>query len=210
MPSIFDWSSTAGSNSSVDGVNVATGMPVQNTDNAIRSLMAAIRQTFSVNLRNFLAGSETLQISQGGTGAPTAVDARTTLGAAKSGANSDITSLSGLTTALAAAYGGTGQATPVFTLSGDATAGTLTMSVNGATVLKLTWKDYTVAANSSATVTYHGAFSSWSRAWCSGGRSDLTAQGNFPAVSAQSATNATVVNAYSGVSISGTVFAIGV
>ena len=49
-----------------------------------------------------------LKVAKGGTGGATATAARTSLSAAKSGANSDITSLTGLTTALAAAYGGTG------------------------------------------------------------------------------------------------------
>ncbi len=51
----------------------------------------------------------TLAIAYGGTGATSAGSARTALGAASSGANSDITSLTGLTTALSAAQGGTGQ-----------------------------------------------------------------------------------------------------
>jgi len=52
-----------------------------------------------------------LTVSNGGTGAATAAGARTNLGAAASGANSDITSLSGLTTALAVGEGGTGLTT---------------------------------------------------------------------------------------------------
>jgi hypothetical protein len=47
-------------------------------------------------------------VAYGGTGATTASGARTNLGAAASGANSDITSLSGLTTPLSAPQGGTG------------------------------------------------------------------------------------------------------
>lgn len=53
----------------------------------------------------------TLPITSGGTGATSAGDARTALSAAKSGANSDITSLSGLTTALSSAQGGTSFST---------------------------------------------------------------------------------------------------
>jgi len=52
-----------------------------------------------------------LAIVDGGTGASTAANARTNLGAASSGANSDITSITGLTTALAPSQGGTGLAT---------------------------------------------------------------------------------------------------
>ena len=44
--------------------------------------------------------ADTIAVLHGGTGATTAADARTNLGAAASGANSDITSLSGLTGAI--------------------------------------------------------------------------------------------------------------
>jgi hypothetical protein len=58
-----------------------------------------------------LALTNDLAVTEGGTGASTATDARTNLSAAKSGANSDITSITGLTTALTVAQGGTGLAT---------------------------------------------------------------------------------------------------
>ncbi len=49
-----------------------------------------------------------LPVANGGTGATTAATARTNLSAAGSGVNSDITQLTGLTTALSVAQGGTG------------------------------------------------------------------------------------------------------
>ena len=54
-----------------------------------------------------LAG--TLAVANGGTGSTTASGARSALSAAASGANGDITSLSGLTTALSVGQGGTGS-----------------------------------------------------------------------------------------------------
>jgi hypothetical protein len=58
-----------------------------------------------------VTGITDITVADGGTGASTAANARTNLGAAASGANSDITSLSGLTTALSVAQGGTGVST---------------------------------------------------------------------------------------------------
>ena len=55
-----------------------------------------------------ITGISDLAVADGGTGASNASAARANLGAASSGSNSDITSLSGLTTALTVAQGGTG------------------------------------------------------------------------------------------------------
>jgi hypothetical protein len=65
----------------------------------------------SLSVAGTLTLSTALPIASGGTGANTAAAARTALGTAASGANSDITSLAGLTTALSIAQGGTGANT---------------------------------------------------------------------------------------------------
>jgi hypothetical protein len=58
-----------------------------------------------------VTGITDITVADGGTGASTAANARTNLGAAASGANNDITSITGLTTALTVAQGGTGTTT---------------------------------------------------------------------------------------------------
>ena len=58
-----------------------------------------------------ITGITDLAVADGGTGASTAGGARSNLGAAASGANTDITSLGGLTTDIAVADGGTGGST---------------------------------------------------------------------------------------------------
>jgi microcystin-dependent protein len=64
--------------------------------------------------------SGTMDVANGGTGATTSAAGRTNLGAAASGANGDITSLTGLTTALSVAQGGTGasSAAPLVVFAG--------------------------------------------------------------------------------------------
>ncbi|KRI61186.1 phage tail protein [Acinetobacter pittii] len=57
---------------------------------------------------NFSQVVGTATISQGGTGATTAADARSNLGAAEKGTNTDIIEMKGLTTPLSVAQGGTG------------------------------------------------------------------------------------------------------
>ena len=60
---------------------------------------------------NDLSITAPLALAQGGTNATTASGARANLGAAKAGANSDITAISGLTTALSLSQGGTAGTT---------------------------------------------------------------------------------------------------
>lgn len=60
---------------------------------------------------NDLSITAPLAIARGGTNATTASGARANIGAAKAGANSDITALSGLTTALSLSQGGTAATT---------------------------------------------------------------------------------------------------
>jgi hypothetical protein len=68
--------------------------------------LSAAANGSSIDLTSDVTG--TLPVGSGGTGATTASGARSALGAAASGANGDITSLSGLTTALSVGQGGTG------------------------------------------------------------------------------------------------------
>lgn len=68
MPGIFNWSATPSSNTVIDGINVAENCPASGINNAIRSVAAIVRQSFSSGLENFLAGTSPLALTSGGTG----------------------------------------------------------------------------------------------------------------------------------------------
>lgn len=81
MASIFDWSATASSNTTCDGIGTNTGMSPANVDNVFRSIMALVRNSFASALQNFLAGTAALPVANGGTAATDAATALTNLGA---------------------------------------------------------------------------------------------------------------------------------
>jgi hypothetical protein len=85
---------------------------------------------FQNNHLSSLTLATDLAITDGGTGASTAADARTNLSAASSGANSDITSLTGLTTPISVAQGGTGLSS--FTANGVVYASSTSALATGA------------------------------------------------------------------------------
>lgn len=102
---ISEYDITAANNTDIDSINIDEGCAPSGINNAIRELMAHLK-----DLQSGTSG-DTIPVAAGGTGSTTASGARTALSAASSGANSDITSLTGLTTALSVAQGGTGATT---------------------------------------------------------------------------------------------------
>ena len=99
---ISEWSATSADNTDISNINIAEGCSPANVNNAIRTVMAQVK-----DLQAGTSG-DTIPVTAGGTGSANATDARTALSAAKLGANSDITSITGLTTALSTLQGGTG------------------------------------------------------------------------------------------------------
>jgi hypothetical protein len=132
---ISEFDSNPANNTDIDSINIAEGCAPSGINNAIRELMSQLKdQQTGASSDNFTVGgnlvvngtsihtgattftgavvmSTALPVTSGGTGASTAANARTNLAIASSGANSDITSITGLTTPLSVAQGGIGAAT---------------------------------------------------------------------------------------------------
>ena len=100
-----------------DGTQDARLRPLKAASNKVTIAFADNNNSIAVDVDpsnisiNDLSQSSPLALAVGGTAATTATQARANLGAAKLGANSDITSLTGLTTALSIAQGGTAAGT---------------------------------------------------------------------------------------------------
>lgn len=100
-----------------DGSKTLEMRPLKLGSNKLSATLTDSNQSLTLDVAasniniNDLNSATPLGVATGGTGANTAANARTNLGAAKSGANSDISALSGLTTALSIAQGGTGATT---------------------------------------------------------------------------------------------------
>jgi len=99
-------------------VTLAPRQELTAAPNALWALKAADASTLGgIASSGYLLSGAVIPLAQGGTGATNATDARANLVAAKSGDNSDITSLSGLTTPLSIAQGGTGAVNAVDALT---------------------------------------------------------------------------------------------
>ncbi|WP_339419071.1 hypothetical protein [Pseudomonas sp. RL_105y_Pfl1_103] len=93
----------------VSGASYAI-MPVQGYDKLLSDAFNALVNQFGAKLAALgsTGNYETLPVTKGGTGGTSQAEARAGIGAAAKGSNSDITSITGLTTALSIAQGGTG------------------------------------------------------------------------------------------------------
>lgn len=95
----------------INGTTITTAGGALVTGKVLRVTGVDSADWGAVDLADADAVTGQLPVANGGTGGSDADTARTNLSAAKSGANSDITSLTGLTTALAVTQGGTGTLT---------------------------------------------------------------------------------------------------
>ena len=84
---ISEWSSTPGSNTDIDGINLAEGMVPSDVNNALREMMSQIKDLQSANGTYYTANSDAIAVGAGGTGAITAASARTNLGITATGAD---------------------------------------------------------------------------------------------------------------------------
>lgn len=73
---ISEWSSTPGSNTDIDGINIAENCPPSGINDAIREMMSQVKDLYSGTTGDAIA------VAGGGTGATTASAARTALGVA--------------------------------------------------------------------------------------------------------------------------------
>lgn len=161
MADIFDYSATAANNTTVEGVNINTGMSPGNVDNGLRSILAVVRNTFVASWEGLFAGTTSgIPVSNGaGTistkAAPTGdivgtSDTQTLTNKTLTGAT-----ISSLATDLAIADGGTGASTAaaafaaIAVSASDLTADGYIKFANG---LHIMWGSQSFAGGGTSTV----------------------------------------------------------
>lgn len=217
-----DWSTVDAENDTSSGINIAENCPAANVNNWGRRIMAQLRAAFNPVLDTFFA-STTLAQARTALGVPEGSTSMTAFSGLTNEANkvpymtgSDGWATSGLTSFMrtvlddgdAATARATLGAVGVTASSISSGSGYITFNISG-TAFKLSWASGTATANTSTSISFPSAYSSWAKAWVSGGDNDTAATQNNPTITATSTTAATVTNA-NPASIAVTVFAIGV
>lgn len=200
MAGIFSWSSTAGSNTSVDGINIAEGCPAGNLNGSQRSIMAIIRQTFHAGLEGFLSGASALPQANGGTGGTTAATARTALGLGALATAGSVNNDNWSGTDLSIANGGTGASDAVTAFNNIAIAiasGTVPGYMKFTNGVMIQWGFQTVGTGSD-TITFPVAYSSFAICVASGGNTSVGDDGAIRTVGQAATTGQTVCNASGG------------
>ena len=108
-------------------------MPVQGYPKALADAFNNINLQWGPKLAALgtTGNYDVLPLNKGGTGGTDQAGARSGIGAAKSGANDDITALTGMTTALSVAQGGTGGKTPADARAGIGLGPTAFLAIGG-------------------------------------------------------------------------------
>jgi hypothetical protein len=221
---LSDWSTVAASNATVLGINIGEGCPPGNVNDAIRQALADVATGINISTLGTFLSSTTLAQARTALGVPEGSTSVTNFNALTNAANKVpyMTGSDGWDTTDFTSFGrsivATGDAAALLTLAGGigVSASSFTSSSGhvdftiGSTTFKLQWVDASIPANSTGTsVTYPTAYTSWSRAWCSGSSYTPSGGANPPSIASSTTTGASVVNGL-GNSASTTVFSIGV
>lgn len=203
-----DWETVAASNSTTLGVNIAEGCPAANINNALREIMAQTRSAIHPTLDAFLS-STSLSSARSALGVSGGSTSSNNFGALTNTANKVpyMTGSDNWATADFTSFGrslvATGNAAAALALLGISSGGgSSSISASGgyivlpfgSTNFKFVWVDGTAAGETSTSISYPSAFSSWSRAICTGGTSSPTAEQNNPFVASTSTTAANIYN----------------
>lgn len=206
MGDIFDWSSTAANNTSIDGINCNTGMSPGSVDNVFRSIAAIVRNTFVASWEGLFAGTTSgIPVSNGsGTISTKAAPTGDIVGTSDTQTLTNKT-ISSLATDLAIADGGTGASTAIGALAALnglylesvtlANPGHIKFRLPSGAFFQIAWGTFNATANSNTVVTYSSAFPTASFPVCSGAIGSGSSQDNVPAVIAAATANFTAYNA---------------
>lgn len=214
---VSDWSTTAGSNTIIAGVNIGEGCPAGNMNNGLREAMAELRTVLTDFALTYLVGTDAATTlaalgaapASGATGAigalTPAADRLPYFSGTSTAALATLTSFarSLLAEADAASMRSLLGAMWNPTISGGATSGSVLIGP-----IALTWRDWTFSGEGGYAYGNAYAYSSWARAWVAGTIASQQQTNPPDIVGTPGLSSATIYTP--GSPVSGTLFAIGV
>lgn len=206
MADIFDWSATAANNTSIDGINTATGMSPGNVDNVFRSIAAIVRNTFVAGWEGLFAGTTSGIPVSNGAGTITAKAAPTgdIVGTTDTQTLTNKT-ISSLGAALAVADGGTAGTTAAAARTNLAALGltssalaagsvNIVITLSDGTSLRVKGGTGSLGANSSTTLSFGATFGAIPVVIVSGGPTGASSEGDVHSTAAATTTGVAIVN----------------
>ena len=208
--SFADWSTSAAANGTTLGVNIAENCPPSNVNNAIREVCAQIRTAINPVLDDFLSSTSlSSALAALGVAAPTSSTGLTNFGNLTNAANKVpyMTGSDGWSTTDFTSFGRSvvacGDAATLNTLLGgvsntSATFGTNTLDVRlkvGSDTLCIKGGTGTLAANTTATLSFGVTFGAAPVVLVSGGDADFQSEGQIRSSAAATTTSIAIINA---------------
>jgi hypothetical protein len=202
---VTDWSTTASSNTTVGGINIAENCSPANMNNAVREMMAQIATRDDELVALIGGGTGTFQPLDAGltsiSGLTTAADKFIYTTASDTYAVGDITSYGRTLLGLASAAALKAQVGSMAVLSSSiAGNGYVELDFDGdsARDLLIQWGSGTIGSNTTGTISFPIAFTTFGRCVASGGTSSVSREGSIHNYGSTGLTSQTIINSAAG------------
>lgn len=198
---VADWSTTAASNTTVGGINIAESCSPANINNALREIMKQIADWRDGDIAALGDSGDYQPLDATLTalaGVTTAADKLIYATGSDAFSTTDFTSYARTLLALSSKSAVQTELASL-TSPGSSLAATGYVQIDiGGTTLMIQWGSGTLAGNSTDTISFSQTYSSWAVCVCSGGRNNTGTEGDIRNYGSTGLSSQTIINAGAG------------